>query len=57
MVVIFRHLQETGEYEGGYQAVTTLGVPHSVPVIGCDRISARAALDHAPLLQNLMSVL
>jgi hypothetical protein len=57
VVVILRHLQETGEYEGGYEAVTMMGVPYSVPVIGCDRISARAALNHAPLLQNLMSVL
>ena len=57
MVVIFHHLQETEKYEGGYEAVTLMGVPNSVSVIGSDRNSVQAALNHAPLLQNLMSVL
>jgi len=56
VVVIFRHLKKTGEYEGGYEAVTMMGVPHPVSVIGSDRKCAQAALNHAPLLQNLISI-
>jgi len=57
VVVILRHLQEIEEYEGGHEAVTNDRYPHSVFVIGSDRNSAQAALNRAPLLQNLMSVL
>ncbi len=46
ITVAVAHIPESEEYEGGYEAVTMMGVPHNVTVTGTDRDSAGEALAH-----------
>jgi len=45
------HVPESEEYEGEYEAVTMMGVPHNGSVTGRDCDSAECAL--SPLLDEL----
>ncbi len=44
--MVVHRLPETEDFEGGYEAVTVMGVPHGVAVTGSDSESAEGALDH-----------
>lgn len=46
VTVVVHHVPETEDYEGGFEAVTMMGVPYNVIVTGSDRDSAEAALNH-----------
>lgn len=46
VTVIVHHLPETEDFEGGYEAVTMIGVPYGVSVRGSDSESAEGALNH-----------
>lgn len=46
VTVVSHHVPESEGYEGGYEAVTMMGVPHNVSVTGSDRDSAESALEH-----------
>ncbi len=40
------HIPESENYEGGFEAVTMMGVPHGLMVTGSHRDSAEYALNH-----------
>lgn len=40
------HVPESEEYEGGFEAVTMMGVPHNVSVTGRNPDFAESALSH-----------
>jgi hypothetical protein len=44
VVVVLHHVPESEDFEGGYEAVTMMGVPYGVSVTGSDRDSAQGAL-------------
>jgi hypothetical protein len=46
VTVVVHHVPESEDYEGGFEAVTMVGVPHNVTITGSDRDSAEAALNH-----------
>ena len=45
VTVVLHHVPETEDFEGGYEAVTMVGVPHNVSVTGSDEDSAEGALN------------
>lgn len=53
VTVVVHHVPESADYEGGFEAVTMMGVPYNVSVNGSDPDSAEGALDH--LLHALRS--
>jgi hypothetical protein len=53
VTVVIHHVPESEDYEGGFEAVTMMGVPHNVSVTGSDRDSAEVALNH--LLDGLQA--
>ncbi len=46
VTVIVHHVPESEDFEGGYEAVTMMGVPYNVSVTSSDSRSAEGALDH-----------
>lgn len=46
VTVIIHRVPESEDSEGGYEAVTMMGVPHNVVVTGSGHESAEAALNH-----------
>lgn len=46
VTVIVHHILESEDFEGGYEAVTMMGVPYNVSITGSDNQSAEGALDH-----------
>ena len=46
VTVVLHHVPETEGFEGGYEAVTMVGVPRNVSVTGSDGDSAEGALNH-----------
>lgn len=46
VTVALHHVPESEEFEGGYEAVTMVGVPENVIVTGSDRDSTEGALNH-----------
>ncbi len=51
VTIMLHHVPEDEGFEGGFEAVTLVGVPHGVSVAGSDRDSAEGALNH--LLEGL----
>ncbi len=45
VTVVLHRVPESEEFEGGYEAVTIIGVPHGVAITGSDPISPK---DSAP---------
>ena len=46
VAVTLHYIPEDEGYEGGYEAVTVSGVPHSVKITGTAHNSKEEALDH-----------
>ena len=51
VTVVVHHVAHSEEYEGGYEAVTIMGVPYGVAVTGSDPNSTQGALNR--LLEGL----
>lgn len=51
VTVVLHHVPEDEHYEGGYEAVTVMGVPHNVSVTGSHMDSKEMALQQ--LLEGL----
>lgn len=46
VAMVLHHVPESEDFEGGFEAVTMAGVPHSVSVTGSDSGTAEGALNH-----------
>ena len=46
VTVVIHHVPESEDYEGGFEAVTMMGVPHNVSITGSDPDSGEGALNH-----------
>lgn len=46
VTVVLHHIPESEDFEGGFEAITMMGVPHGVSVTGSDPNSAEGALNH-----------
>lgn len=53
VTVVVRHIPESEDHEGSFEAVTMTRVPYNVSITGSDRDSAKDALSH--LLEGLRS--
>lgn len=45
VTVVLHYIPESQEFEGGFEAVTLIGVPHGVSIAGSDPHSAEGALN------------
>jgi hypothetical protein len=46
VTVVLHHVPESEDFEGGFEAVTMMGVPHGVSITGSDPNSTESALNH-----------
>lgn len=46
LTVVVYHVPESEDFEGGFEAVTMVGVPYGVSIKGSDPSSAEGALAH-----------
>lgn len=46
VTVVLHHVPESEDFEGGFEAVTIMGVPHGVSITGSDPNSTEGALNH-----------